>query len=202
MTFGIIGGYLSVSSYVFLDPILSDFMDAEYGIKEEVVGLIFLGQGAGYLLFCLTYPYFIEYMPRRLVIHTMGIISAVAILLYGPSYLLGLRASLHVTVTGLVMGGFFNGGYQVPLTSEVIKNGEDFVGFNNKQFNDLFSGLENTALALGEVIGPLIGNFLFRRYGFRTTCDVMAAVNLLFFVTYYVFCDLLFTKPSNQLKKE
>ena len=122
VVFALAGILLNLACYTFVDPILADFTDNEFGIEAGTVGFIFLGIGVGYLIFCVIFPFTTNIIPRRVVIHTMGTCSALAILFYGPSTLFGLKASPSISIVGLVFGGFFNAGVLVPIVPELIQN--------------------------------------------------------------------------------
>jgi hypothetical protein len=57
------------------------------------------------------------------------------------------------------------------------------------QVNDLASGLFNTFLGIGQVLGPLYGSFMTRTYGFKYCCDSVALICLVYSILYYTICD-------------
>lgn len=63
---------------------------------------------------------------------------------------------------------------------------------NNEELNDLCSGLFNTFFALGEIIGPLVGNELYAEYGFETTCTTFGVTFIAFGLIYFLVWDRCF----------
>jgi hypothetical protein len=57
------------------------------------------------------------------------------------------------------------------------------------QINDISSGLFNMFLGLGQIIGPIFGASVTKKYGFQTCCDSVAIICLCFAVLYYLICD-------------
>lgn len=48
------------------------------------------------------------------------------------------------------------------------------------------SGLYSTFYAIGQILSPTIGGFLFDSYGYKTTCDIIATIIAIFTVIYFV----------------
>ena len=57
------------------------------------------------------------------------------------------------------------------------------------EVNDLASGLFNTFLGIGQVLGPLFGSLMTKYFGYRYCCDVVALICLVYAVAYYIICD-------------
>ena len=66
---------------------------------------------------------------------------------------------------------------------------------NNEELNDLWSALFNTFFALGEIIGPLIGNELYAGYGFETTCTTFGISFIVFGIIYFLVWDRCYKTP-------
>ena len=87
----------------------------------------------------------------------------------------------------MVLTGFFNAWILIPIVSEIQRAHQDIE--DTEQLNDKISGVFSAAFALGEFIGPLLGNLLYTQLGFfNTTYAVAGAIFgfglLYFFVTY------------------
>ena len=57
--------------------------------------------------------------------------------------------------------------------------------------SDFVSGIHIGGLAVGEFVGPLVGNALYLSFGFEWTCDIMSLVLLGFTGVHILFCDIL-----------
>ena len=194
--FLLLGIMVNLIAYVFLDPILAPYMDDEYGVEEDLVGFIFLAMGFGYLLFCAALPLLSRYLARRSLIHLGCLLNGCTLLFIAPSQTFRIPKSLALSISALTMAGFFCG-YAVPLFTEVIEEARVYTGCNSKQFNDLVSGLQNTFFAIGELLGPLIGNYLHHKFSFFTTCDVMAFMTLSYVLFHALSCDIFYVnKPA------
>ena len=77
---------------------------------------------------------------------------------------------------------------------------KEHTGRDSKQFNDLVSGLQNASSALGQLIGPLVGNYLNTKFSFFTASDVMAFWGIFYVITHWLVCDLWYSKKA-PLKK-
>ena len=56
------------------------------------------------------------------------------------------------------------------------------------------SGLFNTSFSLGNIIGPLVGNFGYINFGFEWTCEYLGYILILYAIIYFFVCDDLFFK--------
>lgn len=51
------------------------------------------------------------------------------------------------------------------------------------------SGLLNTAMSIGSILGPIIGGVVNDKVGFRKTCDILAGCACIF--TLFFFCSII-----------
>lgn len=64
--------------------------------------------------------------------------------------------------------------------------------------NDLASGMFNTFFALGNIFGPLLGNYSYVTIGFELTCEIIGLCLLIFAGIYFVVCDDMFFKVKER----
>ena len=98
----------------------------------------------------------------------------------------------------------------LPFVSEIVfllqphfpKEEEDV-----QSLNDFASGLLNTAITAGGILGPTLGATLEENIGFVRMTYIFAAVTFLAFVLYFIFgygfqgtMDFLFTRHNRQNK--
>ena len=53
---------------------------------------------------------------------------------------------------------------------------------------------------MGEIAGPLLGNWLYDSYGWYNTCDYIALAMVIYAVIYFVFCWVLGKKNINRVR--
>mmetsp|Transcript_13869 Transcript_13869/g.12287 ORF Transcript_13869/g.12287 Transcript_13869/m.12287 type:complete len:83 (+) Transcript_13869:270-518(+) len=82
----------------------------------------------------------------------------------------------------------------------MIKAGTKELKYPEEVVNDFGAGLFNMNFAIGEVLGPLIGNQLYVDYGMEPTSNFMGGFVLLFTTFYFFICEK--TMPWNKAKKE
>lgn len=105
-------------------------------------------------------------------------------LLYGPIQV--LPDSVVTLGMGLFFAGIFSALAMVPCIPETIRVNEHL--YNEEKLQDLACGLFTAFFALGEMLGPILGNFLFIQVGFRTTADIIAGICLVTATIYLIFC--------------
>ena len=121
-----------------------------------------------------------------------------SLLMFGPSLALGIKPTLAWTLVGIGFLGFSVAFLFVPLLPEIIASVAEKEGLENSPFlADKASGIYNGAYGVGNCLAPIIGGALasarnakydpiFKREGFRFTCDVMAFSSMGFGVLYFL----------------
>lgn len=165
--------------------------------------------GYFFALVCLTYalsaPFIgllTKIMARRYVTCCSFFIATIALFMFGPSKLLGFGKNLAISTVGLGLLGVGCSVIFVPLLSEIIEGVQEKENIGESaELNDKAAGLFNTSYAIGCIIAPILGGFLNEKYGFETTCDIMACSSFAFGVFYFLFRVVpgFFIKPKPKL---
>lgn len=171
---------------LFFDGILANHLIA-IGIDESLVGYLF---GSIALVYAFSSPIvsiLARKMPTRYITQASYIISFVALILLGPSKFFHFPYnSVPMTIAGLGILGFTTATVFVPLLSEIIDAIEEKENCRgNAIINDKASALFNTAGAIGTIIGPIIGGIMDDKFGFQTTCDILAGSSLVFGALFF-----------------
>ena len=88
----------------------------------------------------------------------------------------------------------------IPIMEEMI--GEAIVWVSNKPqdkdiINDLCSGLFNFMFCVGNILGPLIGNWGYLNLGFEAITEYVGYLTILFgFIYFFLVDDLFYKKPT------
>jgi MFS family permease len=98
---------------------------------------------------------------------------------------------LGLTIAGLALLGVACATIFCPLLAEIIEAVQEKEGLEeHPQLNDKATGLFNGSYAIGCIIAPIYGGALADKWGFPTTCDVMALSSFVFGVLYF-FINIL-----------
>ena len=92
-------------------------------------------------------------------------INGFATIMYGPSNALQIPKSLVVVCIALFIGGVSSAHTIIPTLPEMLEAGRNELNYPEEVLNDFGAGLFNMNFAIGEVLGPLIGNQLYVDYG-------------------------------------
>ena len=107
-----------------------------------------------------------------------------------------IAPSYIVLLIALILFGIFISHTYVPVVAEIDEvsqqeYGDGSTGQRSEYINGLASGLQISALNLGCVIGPLLGNFLYVSVGFKLLCNWLGIITIVFGIVYNLFCDTL-----------
>lgn len=160
---------------LFFDGILTMHLILEMDIPENQAGYFFG-------LICATYALSSPFMgclttliPRHFLTFGAFLLASVALLMFGPSQMLGFPDTIYISAAGLGILGCSCSVIFVPLLSEIIEGVREQEGIRDSgTINDKAAGVFNTAYAIGCIVAPIMGGYLSMLTNFRTTCDIMA----------------------------
>jgi len=126
---------------------------------------------------------------RRLVMFASLVLTVLALVLAGPSPLLGLPNSLTLLVIGLLLTGLSNAFAFIPVFSEAHEAMIEKYGYaeENENLSDKTAAIYGLFYSLGSVLAPIFGGAFGSVYGYRMTCDVVALVAAAFTVFFFLF---------------
>lgn len=124
--------FLSVIHFSFVDPILANYMNKQFGVHYSVSGYFFLLLGAGYTLFCFMVHITLRSVSNMRTAIVTSIFLGVFTILYDSSYLLGHSPSLVLLAAALFFAGGFNSHLVIPPMDEMISVGREIVDNEQK----------------------------------------------------------------------
>ena len=74
----------------------------------------------------------------------------------------------------------------IPGLPEMVESTLDLYPGQERDVNNLSSGIYNSFLGFGQVIAPIYGSFVTEAVGFRMASDIVALICLFFGVAYFV----------------
>jgi hypothetical protein len=140
-----------------------------------------------------------------------------ALLMFGPSIMLGIKPTLAWTLVGIGSLGISVAFLFVPLLPEIISSVSEKEGLENSPFlADKASGIYNAAYGVGNCLAPIIGGIIANAkdalyendpqkkglMGFRFTCDVMALSSFGFGFLYFIVVILPGLCRGNKSKSD
>ena len=71
----------------------------------------------------------------------------------------------------------------------MIEAGKTELNYPEEVLNEFGAGLFNMNFAIGEVLGPLLGNKLYVEHGMKSTSNYVGSFILFFTFLYFLMCD-------------
>lgn len=180
---------VNIFQYTFIDPFLAARMLADFGLGEKTAGVLFFVLGVGYAGACQGVYRTLRYISFRRCFFLFFILNGLCTLMYAPTGLLPFPKSLALVVVFMFFGGITSAHTIIPTMSEIVEAGRDEINYPEEVLNDFSSGLLNMSFAIGEIFGPLVGNFLYVSMGMEMTCNYIGVSVIAFSVTYFFVCD-------------
>ena len=164
----------------FLDPTVEPHFRHQYDLGTGFVGIVFLLMSFAYAILSPITGWFATKMDNKYPLMIIGLLlSAVGLVLLGPSWFIPLSPNPWISTTSMVVMGFAYAIAFIP-TFECILDLAVEKGFaDNVKTYSLVSGLWSSMYSLGEVSGPLFGGLFVDVFDFRHGVTVMAAFSLI-----------------------
>ena len=184
-----VGTFNAAFIYGFIATTLTDV-----GLADSQVGFVYSAEMFAYLIGCLFMACLCNNVPRKLSYFICFLIFVVALLLMGPSWILGFPRDKWFIIASFFLLGFNQVLLYIPIIPEMIERLQ--VDFDIVEERDpvLFSSLNDKVndvyafiYALSEFISPLIGTMLYKQLGQRITCDYLAFFNLTYALILFIF---------------
>ena len=151
--------------FTFIEPILAPRL-TDFDLDEAQIGLFFVIMPVFYILSCVI----MSNIPERVNKHAIMIIGfwlmGFGCLFVGPSKLLHLPDNLVTMGFGQAFNGMFYPVCLIPSLPAMIEEVEKRYPSQKDTIENTVSGLFNSFIGLGMLIGPLMGSALTKEYGF------------------------------------
>jgi len=114
------------------------------------------------------------------------IVNGLSTFLYGPISLSYVPQTIGVVVFAMVVSGLTSAHTLIPAVPEIIEAGREELGYPENVLSDFSAGLFNMNFAIGEAVGPFIGNKLYVDLGMETTSNMFGGFVLMFTLLYFI----------------
>jgi MFS family permease len=157
--------------FYFYDPFFTPALKDEKGVPEAYHGLIFSVCFVFFLGSCLVVGEIVSLLPKRVFMALSYTICILALLLLGPSRILGLPNSVYILIGGQALLGIGMGFVFIPIMPEMIdalyaakgiQEGED--ERVDSIVADKAAGLYGLFYSTGMMIAPILGSFIFEHF--------------------------------------
>ena len=174
-------------NFAFFEPVAASYLQHSLGLSEVYIGVYFALFPICYTIGSLTYQFVPSQIARRHVIMAGTLFYAIANIFSGPSLVLGLPLSLTLMFIGQLMLGYCGALMIVPSMPEMIDSLKYMYPGQENEVGLQSAGIFNSALATGQILGPIYATSSVQAVGFRYSCDVQAIAYFIFFVLYVIY---------------
>lgn len=208
IVFAWMSAFNNLWQFTFIEPFFADYLFERYQFDPETCGMIFLWIGLGYAISCQAVAQIVPYFQLKRWLMTGLVCIGIATSFYGPSQILGFPGRIWISWLALFFAGLTSALSLLPVIPEMIEESkldENIAPYLDNQpnrdvLNDHISGMYNTFFAIGNTLGPLLGNMMYVSFGCPNTCDFMAAYIIIFAGIYFLTWDdsIYGTKAKNE----
>ena len=171
--------------YSFMEPILAERL-TDFDLTSMQIGIFF----AIYAIFYIPSSVVVQFLPKRVdkrfTIILSSLLTGVSFLFVGPSQIFQFPDSLVLMGIGQALAGIFTAFMMIPGLPEMVESTLPLYPGQEREVNDLSSGLFNAFLGIGQVFAPFYGAFMVEAVGFRMTSDIVGVICMFFALTYFI----------------
>mmetsp|Transcript_8764 Transcript_8764/g.9941 ORF Transcript_8764/g.9941 Transcript_8764/m.9941 type:complete len:256 (+) Transcript_8764:467-1234(+) len=160
---------VNIFQYTFIDPFLANRMLMDFNLGEKSASVLFFILGVGYSGACQGVHITLKHLSFRRCLCLFFILNGLFTLMYGPTTLLPVPNSLIVVAIFMFLGGVTSAHTIIPTLPEILDAGRTEIHYPAEVLNDLSAGLFNMFFAFGEILGPLMGNYMYVGVGMSRT---------------------------------
>lgn len=176
----VIGSIIVVASntWSFLDPTLEPHL-SRLNLSSYHIGLIFLLFAALYGIFSPLWGWAADKLDNHWSMMVIGLLlSAVGLLMLGPSPLLEMETSLLMDILGLCIIGISVALTLMPTFKAILKCAEENGLRRELTTYSIVAGVWSCMYSLGDMTGPALGGVLSEYFGFPVCTTVMAILSI------------------------
>ena len=159
--------FLTYFIWCQMEPYLSLKLIDSFQMSEKEIGCFFSIMVSGSV--CASYA--VQFLPKTFNLRrtTAGflVVNSFAFLLNGPTQI--LPDNLFLMAIGNLISGFSMTFIVIINLTDLTQNTKEIYPGQEEAVSDYCSGVYNSALALGQTLGPLFGAFGFKNMGFIQT---------------------------------
>ena len=192
-TLALLNGTLCYWMFCFLEPILSQRLLDDFNLSVPQIALFFSLFSIFYIPTSICVQFIPPWIDRRITISASLFASSITFFLVGPSQILHFpNDSLLMIGIGWSILGVTLAMYLIPILPEMVAASKSQLRSPEQaeKANMLCSGLFNSFLGIGQIIGPLYGSAFFNWFGFRLTTDIAAVLGISFCIIYVIFSNV------------
>ena len=181
---------LSVVTYTFYFPCLTNHLNEQYNLSVSLSSLFFSVPVISYLIIVN----FINIISKKLGnFHSIsaGILSnIIGIYLIYPLPPFPKQIVFIIIGLSLIGAGSLIFIFSLIELSKILK--KICVNYDESTINDIASAVNNLFTSIGNLLGPIIGGFLSSHFGFKISCIIIFMIFSVFYILFLFF----FTKNS------
>lgn len=182
-TMAALSSALCYFTYSFMEPILAERL-VEFDLTSMQIGLFFAIWPIFYIPASIGVQFFPSRIEKRVTIIVSAFFTGIAFIFVGPSEMFGLPNSLVCMGVGQALVGVFTAFMMIPGLPEMVESTLPLYPGQERDVNDMSSGIYNSFLGFGQVLAPAYGAFVTDAVGFRMTSDIVAIICFFFAFAY------------------
>ena len=158
----------------------------DFNLTTNQIGMFFAILPIFYIPSSIAVQLFPTWIEKRVTMIVASLLSAVSFLFIGPSQMFGFNDSLMLMGIGQALVGVFIPYLLIPALPEMVDFALPLYPGQERETNDLSSGIFAAFLGIGQVLSPPYGSYMTAAYGFRLCSDVVAIMCFVFGLLYFI----------------
>ena len=189
--------FLSYFWWCYIEPVMSLRLD-EFNLSSFWIGVFFSISSLMYTISSLLISWFTSKINNKLLIFLGMFFNGISHFLVGPSPY--LPDSLILMIVGQVLHGFSVTFFLITCLPVMINDAVEGYPKQKNEATDISSGIFNSMLGIGQMLGPIYGSNITNAFNFRLCADSVGAINIVYSVIFFITWKTC-SKSEKNLKK-
>ena len=188
-------------SYGFLLPTIQFHLES-FSVSSDKAGYFFSICTFSYIISSLIVSFLPKNLNKPRVMLFGCMLLAIGYLFIGPNQYI-FSNHLAYVIVGLILIGFAAGFMYVFTMPHMLDVAvADYSYTKDDRLHDTLSGLTNSSVCIGEVIGPTISTLLYSMIGYSNASDVLFLIIAIWGSFYAIFSEALTKRGPKLIPKE
>ena len=179
-----------MAGFSFLEPVFAAHLSS-FGLNVIEVGVVFSVGTISYSICMIVLGNFSKNMKRNFSMVIGAIFIVISFILIGPQSMIGLPKNIWIVCTGMVILGLGATLTILPIIPEFISLCEEVYADEKIGVGDLSSGMFDSSILVGSLIGPIISGYLTAATGFEDSSSILALILIVYTILYCLFGGIL-----------
>lgn len=172
--------------FAFLDPVFANYLNT-FGLNIIEVGVVFSVGTLSYSVCMVVISKYSGSIKRSHLMIVGCVLYIISFIMVGPQSRIGLPKDIWLVCVGMIVLGLGATLTVLPIIPEFMALCAEIYTDEKEGIGDLCSGMFDSSVLVGSLIGPIISGYLTEAVGFEDSASIFAIILFVYMIIYCLF---------------